>query len=253
MDSEPKINPNLANHESLTTMPGIGEALAERIIAGRPYRAPEDLLRITGIGPSLLERVQHRLVFNEDGLQAARPGLAPAVEKTAAPQSGAAARAALGTSQPDFITRERAMWLVLVGGAVSAVVAVILSLAILAGINGTLSVERQDSIRQLRIQADVMSTQLDAISANLDSIQSRLRAVEGLSGRMTLIEDEAQALRGEMDSALTELGRVEDTVAALSDQIGSIKESVNQFDQFLQGIRSLLGQIFPGPVPEVTP
>ncbi len=246
MASELKINPNLANQESLTELPGIGEALAERIIAGRPYQAAEDLLRIPGIGPRSLERLQPRLVFDESAPPAAGADSTQPVEK-------AAARTAVGKAQPDFITRERATWLILAGGAVSVVVAVILSLAILAGINGTLSVERQESIRQLRIKTDVMSTQLDAISADLDSVQSRLRAVEGLSGRMTLIEDEAEALRGEMDAALTELGRVDDAVTVLSDQIGSIRESVNKFDQFLQGIRTLLSQIFPGPVPEVTP
>jgi DNA uptake protein ComE-like DNA-binding protein len=31
-------------------LPGIGPALARRIIAGRPYRSVDDLLRIKGIG-----------------------------------------------------------------------------------------------------------------------------------------------------------------------------------------------------------
>ena len=44
------VNINSATQEQLETVPGIGPALAGRIIAGRPYEDVDDLLRISGIG-----------------------------------------------------------------------------------------------------------------------------------------------------------------------------------------------------------
>lgn len=252
MNSNQTLDPNLADRAALMTLPGVGEAVANRIIAGRPYAKVEDLLRVPGIGPRSLARFKEELVFKPDDQPPYGSDTGPLEEELSEGPERSAYVPVGDARQKEFITRERALWLVLGGGIVSAVVAVVLSLAILAGINGTLSVERQASIRQLRVQAETMTTQLDAVSADLDSLRSRLQAVEGLSGRMSLLEDQAQALRDEMDAASAELGKVETTVSSLSDQVGTIKESVDTFDQFLQGIRSLLGQIFPEPAPEVT-
>lgn len=61
------INLNQATAEGLTRLPGIGEKLAGRIIEDRdkrgPYKKPEDLLRISGIGPKLLNKITPYLVF----------------------------------------------------------------------------------------------------------------------------------------------------------------------------------------------
>jgi len=60
------IDPNTAARDRLMTLPGIGETLANRIIEGRqhgPYRKPEDLLRVPGIGKKTLLRLRPTLKF----------------------------------------------------------------------------------------------------------------------------------------------------------------------------------------------
>lgn len=57
-----RIDPNTAGSDGLIALPGIGPALAARILADRevrgPYRRPEDLLRVPGIGPAKLAAVR---------------------------------------------------------------------------------------------------------------------------------------------------------------------------------------------------
>jgi DNA uptake protein ComE-like DNA-binding protein len=56
-----KINPNTAARDELMKLPGVGEVTANRIISGRPYRKPSDLLNVEGVGPKTLERLTPHL------------------------------------------------------------------------------------------------------------------------------------------------------------------------------------------------
>lgn len=49
---------NVCSPQSLQRLPGIGLALATRVISGRPYAHWDDLLEIKGVGPALLERMR---------------------------------------------------------------------------------------------------------------------------------------------------------------------------------------------------
>ena len=77
------IDLNTAGVSELDRLPGIGPVLAARIVAHRdahgPFRGPEELLAVQGIGPRLLERLGSRVVAlpsrarSVDSMQIARP------------------------------------------------------------------------------------------------------------------------------------------------------------------------------------
>ncbi len=50
----PRVRLNSATVEELERLPGIGPALAARIVAARPFARVDDLLQVPGIGPARL-------------------------------------------------------------------------------------------------------------------------------------------------------------------------------------------------------
>jgi len=52
------ININTATAAELEFLPGIGPAIARRIVEGRPYRSVEELDRVRGIGKKRLEEIR---------------------------------------------------------------------------------------------------------------------------------------------------------------------------------------------------
>ena len=59
------VNLNTASEKEFQSIKGIGPVLAERIIAGRPYRTVDDLLKVKGIGPKKLETIRPYFVVGK--------------------------------------------------------------------------------------------------------------------------------------------------------------------------------------------
>ena len=63
--STERININTAGVDELVALPGIGRAYAERIVEYRgkngPFKKPEDLLNVRGIGEKTFERIRDRV------------------------------------------------------------------------------------------------------------------------------------------------------------------------------------------------
>ena len=57
---------NTATEKELRSIHGIGSVLAARIIAGRPYKSVDDLLKVKGIGARRLEKVRSYFVVNQE-------------------------------------------------------------------------------------------------------------------------------------------------------------------------------------------
>lgn len=64
--SDSLLNLNTATEEELQTIKGIGRVLAARIIAGRPYKTVDDLLKVKGIGAKKLEKIRPYVVVGKE-------------------------------------------------------------------------------------------------------------------------------------------------------------------------------------------
>ncbi len=64
-EAEGLLNINTAPAEALERLPGIGPALAARIIAARPFQSPKDLLSVAGIGRATLAGLEAHISVAE--------------------------------------------------------------------------------------------------------------------------------------------------------------------------------------------
>ena len=63
--SQGLLDLNPATEKELQSIKGIGPILAKRIIAGRPYKTVDDLLKVKGIGPKKLEKIRAYVVVGK--------------------------------------------------------------------------------------------------------------------------------------------------------------------------------------------
>ncbi len=65
--SQAKVNINQASTDQLVTLPGIGPAMAKRIIEHRtkngPFKKVEDLMSVKGIGEKKFQKIRDRLTL----------------------------------------------------------------------------------------------------------------------------------------------------------------------------------------------
>jgi hypothetical protein len=57
METKTLVNLNTAEEDELAQVPGIGPALAKRLVAARPFNSLDDVRRVPGIGASTLDRI----------------------------------------------------------------------------------------------------------------------------------------------------------------------------------------------------
>jgi uncharacterized protein YoxC len=251
-----RINPNRAEITDLMRLPGVGESIAQHIVEGRPYQEAEDLLRVAGLGSKSLERIRPMLAFSgvDARLSEQAPEVKPGKSKDEVKPTFEERLKALGwasTGSPP--TGNQVLFLSLATGALSVLLSVILSLAILAGINRTLNVERHAAVRELRTGFSQVESQLTDLAANVTSIDQRLKSVEGLSGRMATLESEFDLIQEDVDRMRSEVDQLTKSVSGVSEEVKRISGKINLFDAFLEGMRSLMTDLFAPLSPATSP
>lgn len=249
------INPNTADVESLVELPGVGPKLAAKIIDGRPYTQAEDLLAVSGLGESLLASIQPLLVFEEPSGSADQA----AEEKTKAADVVDETVNYL-VHLPSVIRDElnkkrgfnrRTTILLMAGTAlVSIFLSIVLTLMVFTVINGSLSVRRNSQVQSLASDVSQMGVELDDLDSRLQALSRRVQAVEGLSGRVTTVEEGFDTIQSDVDQAIIQVEAMQSTVDDLSIEVETLASNIGRFDQFLSRLWEMLNQLQGGTQPE---
>lgn len=88
-----KVDINTASQQDLEALPGVGEATAKKIIAGRPYSSVNDLSR-AGVSASSIEKISGLVKAGRGSASAAPAGKAPASAGSSSPVPAAGSSAA---------------------------------------------------------------------------------------------------------------------------------------------------------------
>jgi competence protein ComEA len=81
-----RVDVNSADVKTLETLPGIGSALADRIVAGRPYHSVDDLAKVKGLSKSKIDAIQDRITF---GTTTTKKSTTKSSKKTTTPETSA--------------------------------------------------------------------------------------------------------------------------------------------------------------------
>ena len=330
-----KVDLNVALEEELIAVPGIGPALARRIIAARPFDTVDEVTRVQGIGEKFLEELRPFLIVvspvisaeseiieesepevvetydmmddyeeesehevvevepvpveeaevqglvedSEDAEELVEQAIAdaeipeelpvleepveemleeavPEVEEQVAPAETVEApkvEEKTKAEKPEKAGPKRGEMLGYnIGFAIVALVlGVLITLGILAAINGTLVYAPAGRFVAVERQADMLDARMDIVDEDIASLRTRIDALEALSGRVSDLEAETASLRTELNTYEEQLAQLDERLLQLDERTAALEESAKVFDAFLEGLRSLMLDVMPEAVESV--
>ncbi len=153
---------------------------------------------------------------------------------------------------PAGMTRGQTFWLVVGSSFVAFALALVLSLAILAGINnGGLQFALPGEVTNLNVRLDGLLDQAQVLQSDLNGLRARMDNLETLGGRVDNVEAATTELGRELEATGQQITTLNEEAAALGQQIGAVGEQVSalegeneQFRTFFGGLQELLNQVF---------
>jgi chromosome segregation ATPase len=274
---------NLLNNgkpEELIILPGIGPALADRLIAARPFDSLEAVQSVKGISANLLNRlsdvtlepdsqtsihdnnkptteplpaeetqfgssltdIKERFEEKSRAINQSLSGLGESISKR-----GQAVRQSVEMLPQKFeeATKTRgSLWTTLLTSAITALIAILLTLAVLGGINGSLKFATGAQYRTIQREVSQLSAKEDTLQQDLDSLRGRVDILEGLGDRTMALEKAQQQLAADLKSASQQVTVIQADVAALNEKVTLQEERTQRFETFLKDLQTMLGNLF---------
>jgi hypothetical protein len=150
-------------------------------------------------------------------------------------------------------SRTEMLWLVAGVALVTMVLSIIISLVILGGINGTLDFNRVQAVQQLQLDLDEARESLGGLSEKVNVFDERLTPLEGLTGRISTVEDDVGVMQQDVADALAGVEQMQTELDSFAEETARLTGRVDRFDTFLEGLRRIITELFAAPSAETAP
>ena len=271
---------NNGNEEELIALPGIGPVLGERLVAARPFTSFEEVQAVKGINTHFIERLsEFELDANKQTVEhtAGEPALEPEpgvevptealpaeleeaikeeeqASKDGDSELGKAARKrkeatsksveALPKISDQAVKPRGSLWSMIVSGTIAAIIAILLTLAILGGINGSLKFATSADYLTAQREVSQLSTQVDVFQQDLDDLRGRVDILEGLGDRTVALEDAQAQSAADLETASQQVTDLQSEIIAMNEKVTLQEERTLRFETFLEDLQTLLGNLF---------
>ena len=267
---------NNGDQNELMALPGIGPALAKRLIAARPFSSLEKVQTVNGISANLLERLSDGVSEPEaqpSGHAADKPDLEPQTEDEAPAEprltdikerteeagqgrsglgeavkgQGQAARQTVETlpqKTEETSKSHGSLRTILISSAITALVTMLLTLAVLGGINGSLKFATSAQVQTMQRETSQLSAQMDTLQQDLDGLRGRVDMLEGLGDRTVALEVAQQQLAADQETASQQVTVLQTEIAALDEKVTLQEERTQRFETFLKDLQTMLDNLF---------
>jgi predicted nucleic acid-binding Zn-ribbon protein len=268
---------NNASRDELTDLPGIGPVLADRLVEARPYDSLEAVQTVKGISAKFIERLIDIPESQPDPVPVPE---VPAVDEGPAaspiedlkeslaeeePATRAATSEGLSGTDETVNKREQAdrqavealpekfeqasesrglLRTILVSSTITALVAILLTLAVLGGINGSLKFATSSQYGTIQREYSQLTTQLNTVQEDLVSLRGRVDTLEGLGERTVALEKAQQQLSAELESISQQASAIQAEATALNEKVTQQEERTLRFETFLRELQTSLGNLF---------
>lgn len=271
---------NTGDQDTLVGLPGIGPALANRLIAERPFDSLKAVEAVNGISSNLLQRLsdmpqepmpklsaesesmldaEPQIVDEtpskprltdikeriESGGQKIKEGLSGLGETVK--NRGQAARQTMEKLPQKFEEATKShssLGTILVSSVITALVTILLTLIVLGGINGSLKFATSSQIQSMQREASQLSAQVDTLQQDLNDLRGRVDLLEGLGDRTVALEMAQEQLAADQETANEQMTALQTDMAALDEKVSLQEERTQRFETFLTDLQTLLSNLF---------
>ncbi len=143
----------------------------------------------------------------------------------------------------ELITRSQLIWSLLGTAIFSILLTILITLGILSATNGGLRYATVSEASRLENQITLLNDLTTTMQTDIQGIRTRLDAFETVAGRVSVLEDRADSMEGDIGIIQTAIKEISETLTIVQDEILALQEFAKKSEDFRSGLLQLLLEI----------